>query len=416
MSDSVIRRPFSERADQGRRRRSGVAVAKPTPAPPRRDVLFAFFYVSWQAAGERGWFMPEDRLARALVTHERVERLLVVDLMRSLPARTMRDLTERASRRLVAFPSDPVTQLARPVRLRRRDPSSLAGVRRTYAAFDKLLERRARSMGLREPVVITANPLMAGFCEFAWAGPVTYYATDDWLAHPLHRPWYQAYESSFEQLRQRNRHVCAVTTAALERVAPTGAGVVVPNGLDPEEWRENPQPVPGWADGLQRPLLIYVGTLDSRLDVPGLLALGEAMPQATILLIGPMLDAEHLAPLAGAPNVEIRPPVGRAEITSLIRSADVGLIPHVDSALTRAMSPLKLYEYLAGGVPVVATDLAPMRGVHGSVGLVSPDGGYAGAVGAALERGRASEAERLRTIAEHSWQARHEDLLDFAFA
>jgi len=58
------------------------------PAPPAaRDVVFCFSYLSWQAAADRGWFGTEDRLARGLLLHERVERLLVCDLLRSLPAK-----------------------------------------------------------------------------------------------------------------------------------------------------------------------------------------------------------------------------------------------------------------------------------------------------------------------------------------
>jgi glycosyltransferase involved in cell wall biosynthesis len=112
----------------------------------------------------------------------------------------------------------------------------------------------------------------------------------------------------------------------------------------------------------------------------------------------------------------MHPPVAREQIRALIGAADVGLIPHVSSPLTRAMSPLKLYEYLAGGLPVVATDLQPMRGVGEGVELIEPGGDYAEGVRSALARGRAGEHERNAFIAEHSWASRQEALLDLALA
>lgn len=385
--------------------------------PPHPDVVFTFSYVSWQAAAERGWFMPEDRLAKALVSHERVDRLLVSDLMRSLPLKLLRDLTTHSAPAAEdVFPADDSTQLMRPVRARRNYPTSIAAVQRACAAYDRALERRARAMGLRKPVVITANPLMAGFAKFDWAGPVTFFATDDWLAYPLHRRWWTAYEDSFARVRERGRRVCAVSVAALERIAPTGPGLVVPNGLDPEEWQGPPAPAPDWiADGL-RPLLLYVGSLDTRVDVDALLTLARELPHATVALVGPLLDSEHLSPLTGAANIQIHPPLGREGITGLIRSADVGLIPHVSSDLTRAMSPLKLYEYLAGGLPVVAADLPPVRGVHDNVTLVAPGGDYATGVRSALAHGPSNEDARQSFIAQNSWHARQEALLDLAFA
>src|SRR5262249_14781483 len=103
------------------------------------------------------------------------------------------------------------------------------------------------------------------------------------------------------------------------------------------------------------------------------------------------------------------------QVTELIRSADVGLIPHVESPLTRAMSPLKLYEYLAGGLPVAATDLEPMRGVDARVTLVPAGGDYAPTVRPALQLSPAEESEREVCLAANSWSSRQEAMLGLVF-
>jgi teichuronic acid biosynthesis glycosyltransferase TuaH len=381
-----------------------------------QDLVFTFSYVSWEAAAARGWFATEDRLARALVSEPRVDRLLVSDLVRSLPAKFARDALARARGTSVPFPSDSSRRLMRPTRLRRDYPTSIAGAERACARFDRQLERAAGAMGLREPAVITVNPLMAGFGAFRWAGPVTFFAHDDWLAYSLHRRWWPAYAESFARLRSSGRRVCAVSDGAMERIDPSGPAVVIPNGIDPQEWSGPSAPAPDWAGKLGRPLLVYVGSLDQRIDVPALVALAGELPEATLLLVGPLLDPSHLAPLRELGNVEFREPLGRSAVAALIRSADVGLIPHVSSPLTRAMSPLKLYEYLAGGLPVVAADLPPVRGVSAGVQLVGPGGDYAPAVRTALREGHAPEARREEFIASNSWEGRIELVLDLALA
>jgi teichuronic acid biosynthesis glycosyltransferase TuaH len=401
----------------GRDPRSAAAATDDAPTAARGDVVFCFSYLSWQAAADRGWFGTEDRLARGLLVHERVERLLVCDLMRSLPAKLVRDCQIRAAGREATFPGSSSARLLRPLRLRRNYPTSIDGARRACAALDRALQREARHMGLRKPAVIVANPLLAGFAEFAWAGPVTFFATDDWLAYEPHRPWWPAYAESFARLRARGRRVCAVSSTALERIAPTGPSAVVPNGIDPAEWRGAPGLAPGWDRELGRPLLLYTGSLDSRLDIPAMLQIARQLPEARVVLVGPLLASDHLAPLRAEPNVEIHPPLERPELIELVRAADLGLLVHRELPLTRAMSPLKLYEYLAAGLPVVATDLPPVRGVHPSVELVDPAGGdYPQAVGTALARGRAGEPERLAFIERSSWRARHDELLALALA
>ncbi len=270
-------------------------------------------------------------------------------------------------------------------------------------------------MGLRDPIVITTQPLLAGLADLGWARAVTYYAIDDWTVHPGYRPWWRAYRESYEGIRDRGRRVAAVSQTLLERHSPTGPARVIANGLEPEEWRPE-QPAPSWLKATRRPLLVYVGTLDQRLDIAALEQLATVMPSATIALVGPLVTPERFELLRALPNVEIWPPVARRELIGLIRRADAGLIPHLRSDLTEAMSPLKLFEYLAGGLPVVATDLSPVRGIDARV-VVVPDGGsLVDGVRVALGYGRAPEAQRHAFIDANSWSARHDALLDLALA
>jgi len=116
------------------------------------------------------------------------------------------------------------------------------------------------------------------------------------------------------------------------------------------------------------------------------------------------------------PNVHVHPPVHRPEITSMINAADVCLVPHVRTEQTAAMSPLKLFEYLAGGRPVAAVDLPPMRGVDPRVQLVDDLETWPDAVARALASGPASEADRLGFVERNGWPHRHKQILDLALA
>ena len=93
-------------------------------------------------------------------------------------------------------------------------------------------------------------------------------------------------------MRTRSRRVAAVSRALLERLAPTAPGVVVPNSLEPAEWSGDPHP-PDWLAALSGPLLVYAGTLDARLDVAWLAQTAAELPEATLVLVGPLVDADH---------------------------------------------------------------------------------------------------------------------------
>jgi teichuronic acid biosynthesis glycosyltransferase TuaH len=374
-----------------------------------RDVVFTFNYVTLDVAMRRGMFFAQDRLAAHLLRDSRVDRLVIADPFRSVAAR-LRGTRRRGDARL---PANPSMGHLRPLRIRRRDPANVAAVQRSYQAYDRRLRRAAERLGLERPVVITAHPLVAGLSPLEWADRVIFYATDDWTAHPAYRRWWPAYRESYMGIRARGRAVCAVSQPIIERLQPTGPATVIPNGVEPSEWA-HVGPAPEWLEALPRPRLLYAGTLDTRLDVGALMSVAQAHPGGSVVLMGPPLDLEHVAPLRSLPNVHVHSNVDRSTLPAVVAGSDVGLVPHVSSRLTSAMSPLKIYEYLAGGLPVASIDLPPLQDIDERV-ITAPDGsGFVDAVGTALALGPASQAERQAFLDGHSWERRHSRLLDFA--
>ncbi|HWJ42248.1 MAG TPA: glycosyltransferase, partial [Solirubrobacterales bacterium] len=324
------------------------------------DAVFTFDEITWDAAQRRGMCFPTDRVALALAADRRVGRLLICNQPRSAPVKLVKD----ALRRPAAFPATDRVHLYEPLRLRRRDPVSPAALQRAYARYGRRLRRAAEKRGLSRPAVVTAHPFVAAFADLDWAGPVTLLASDDWAAHPAYERWRPAYLDAYERVARRRLRVCAVTQTIVERIDPQGPAAVVPNGVDPEEWLAVGSP-PGWLTRLPGPRFLYVGTLDSRLDVGAVLAVARAWRQGSVVLAGPIADPDHLVRLHEEPNVHFPGPVPRDQVAALAHAADACLVPHRRLPLTEAMSPLKIFEYMAGGGPVAATDLPPLRGIEG---------------------------------------------------
>jgi teichuronic acid biosynthesis glycosyltransferase TuaH len=376
------------------------------------DVVFTFAFTSWSGAAARGFCFPEDRFAAALPGHPRVGRALVCDPFRSAPRKLARALLRRTD---APFPVSEVAAQHSPVRLRRDDPTSIVAVERRYAAYERGIRRATLRQGFDRPAIVTANPLLAGFGDFGWAGPVTYYAWDDFAAYQPRSRWSEADLEAYRRIHDKRRRVVAVTAEIIDRISPTGAHAVVPNAVNEEEWLQLPEP-PHWFAELPSPRLLYIGSLQSRIDVEQIRTLAAAFPEGSVALVGPLQQPDHFAPLRDISNIHIHPAVLRSAVPALIAYAHVGLIPHVRSELTEAMSPLKLYEYLAGGLPVAAVDLPGITGISERVLLVPPGADMEDAVRRALALGREREDRRLAFVAQHSWAQRFDALLDIALA
>jgi glycosyltransferase involved in cell wall biosynthesis len=371
--------------------------------------IYTFDDMTWAAAQRRGMCFPQDQLVLAMLREPGIERLLVCDRPRSAPVKWAKDLIERPAR----FEESERARHWQPLRLRRQDPTGVAALRRAYERYDRRLRRAAERAGLERPAVITSQPLLAGFAALEWAGPVTLYASDDLSAHRDYQPWREGLLAAYRAVSERGRRVCAVSNALIERIEPQGPATVVPNGVDPGLWVE-PGPPPSWFAELPGPRFLYVGTLEERLDVGALQELARAYPQGSIVLVGPLTNRAHLGSLPAEPNVVLHGPVSREGVAALAHAADACLLPHRRTPLTEAMSPLKLYEYLASGTPTVATDLEPVRRVDGPVLRVPPGGDFVAGMRLALAAGPAGEADRRRFIAANSWSARTAEVLALA--
>jgi glycosyltransferase involved in cell wall biosynthesis len=399
--------------------RVDLVMATLTPSRPAArdvahgDVVMALGYTSWSGAASRGRVHAEDRLTLELIGSPRVPRLLVGNPFRSAPIRALRMAVGSTDE---PFPGSETRHLHEPLRLRRSDPTRVPSIEKACARYEDSLRQAAERHGLRRPAVITTHPLLAGFGDFGWAGPVTYYANDDLSACPPLRSWWPSFEISYGRMRARGRRAVALTPRSLRRIDPTGPAGVIPCGIEPDEWQRSGA-APKWFLDLPGPRMVYVGTLDERIDLDAVRTLAAANPDGSVVLIGHGAERGPLTAIGALPNVHVRPAVGRDELTALVTAADLGLIPHVRSEQTEAMSPLKLYEYLAAGIPVAATDLPGIDGVRPDrVRLADSPPEFAAAASAALVLGRWPETERAEFTAANSWSRRFSDLLDLALA
>ncbi|WP_018634720.1 glycosyltransferase [Parafrankia elaeagni] len=386
-----------------------------TPENGAADIVLGLAWETWADINRREFAFSGDRLFAHLYSSERVDRLMLVDAWRSMVIRLARRMLGGGGS--LPFPTDGETSHLTPMRLRRDDSTDPERIIADYRRYDEEVARTARDRGLREPVLIATNPFHAAAAAETgrWRTGV-FYCWDDFAAHPAFSRWQPALLDCYQRISRGGMPVVAVTEAIIRRIDPRGPALVLPNGVEPAEWT-SPGPVPPWYAALPRPLLLYIGALGPRLDLPALEAMAEANPSGSVVLIGPCSDPEYLAPLVQHRNIHVRGQHPRAAVVAMTAAADVCLMPHVSSALTEAMSPLKLFEYLAAGRPVVATDLGPVRALRDAgyfgdaVHLARDPAQFVDQVARLLDEPAGPEAADF--VARNSWARRFDELFSF---
>jgi GT2 family glycosyltransferase/predicted nucleic acid-binding Zn-ribbon protein len=263
---------------------------------------------------------------------------------------------------------------------------------------------------IRQPIVWTF-PYNYAFTDQLASAVTVYDWIDDLAVFPQDRGLLEA----SHQRGLREATLVAAVSRKLHREALEHRpdALYLPNAVEYERFAV--EAAPPLSDPKLRPLLAarkpiagYYGALARWFDFALLDEVAALRPDWSFVLIGPMLDDSLRGQaVLSRPNVVWTGSRDYTSLPSYLAAFDVAMIPFRIDEITLATSPLKLYEYFAGGKPVVATPLPECQGIPGVV-IASTAAEMALALDEARELGKQGEArERLRQLArESSWQAR----------
>jgi glycosyltransferase involved in cell wall biosynthesis len=191
---------------------------------------------------------------------------------------------------------------------------------------------------------------------------------------------------------------------------------LVANGVDADHYedvlKDGPR-APALA-GKPGPILGYTGTIHpDRVDVDLVEKVARHFSSGTVALVGPLLlDDADKARLQSCGNVVMTGPVPYKDIPTFMRAFDVCITPHVMTSFTESLNPIKLWEYLAAGKPIVSTNVAGFRDYDRLVHLATDADSFIGAVQAALHEDPALREERRGEARRHSWAQRIDEVVE----
>ncbi len=290
---------------------------------------------------------------------EELPNLWLYRIPAALPSRDTGDLFDRTSDRLLAI-----------------------HLRRTLRHLDFL-----RPPNPQSPVPSPHSPVLWLYrpTHWRWAADniphslLVYHITDDYTAFGhLTAAERDAMATAERELLAAADLTIVTAPRLLELKRPYARRIeLVPNGVDFEAFQRalaDPRKLPQ-LEALAAPhphsplptspILGYSGHISSRLDLPLLRELALARPEWQFVFAGSE-DARgceaELAALKSLPNVHFLGVLPVEDVPHFIAACDVCLIPYRVNDETRAISSLKLYEYLAAGKPVVSARRAGCGG------------------------------------------------------
>lgn len=168
-------------------------------------------------------------------------------------------------------------------------------------------------------------------------------------------------------------------------------------------------PVHKCLESIPKPVVGYFGNIERRINYDLIKTVIEQNRDKSFVFTGPMLE-EHVPKwLYDMPNVFLTGPVPYAEMPSVLKGFDVTMIPFKKDEVSATIFPLKLFEYLGAGKPVISTDFNPdlKEYTAEAVTYCTDAASFSAAINKALkEQDDKVREHRLAVASQNTWEIR----------
>lgn len=160
-------------------------------------------------------------------------------------------------------------------------------------------------------------------------------------------------------VRESNLVICTSKALFREKSVQNSNTYFVPNATDSNLLKivkDHTLALHSRLSAIPKPIIGYIGTIERRIDYDLLLRVVQDNPGFSFVLAGPVTPEFLPASLSAQPNMHIVGVIPYDEVPQLIKSFDVAIIPFKKDKVSNTIFPIKLFEYLGAGKPVVVTD------------------------------------------------------------
>jgi len=277
----------------------------------------------------------------------------------------------------------------------------------------KQIQKRALELNFGDFIIWSYYPPIMPYLRSLGQKLTVFDAVDNWVEHP-------SYESIKKKLKADYKHIKSsadlIFTVAeeLQTIFDNQSNVYwIPNGVDLTHYQDQQTVINRDIADLQKPIIGYIGVVQDRVDIELIKFAASKNPNKSFVIVGPVWQQEHKESLGQIPNIHVLGYKSYHEAPAYIQQFDVALIPHKPSKFVTSTNPMKLYEYLACGKPVVATKGSGAEMFDDIVYLAADKEEFNRKIFMALQEDNKEEQEKRKKIMQdYSWNTIVKQMLE----
>jgi teichuronic acid biosynthesis glycosyltransferase TuaH len=279
--------------------------------------------------------------------------------------------------------------------------------------FIDRVRNTATSLNFDEYIVWSYFPLMMEYLRGLNPKLSVFDAVDNWIEHASYVRFKNRLKQNYALIKNS---VDVIFTVAddLQKLFDNQPNVYwVPNGVDLTHYQTPQLLLNRDIADLAKPIIGYIGVVQDRVDIDLIKFLAKKNATKSFVIVGPIWHDSDALSLKELPNIHLLGYKSYAEAPMYIQQFDVGLIPHRASAFVTSTNPMKLYEYLACGKPVLATAHSGVDALKDFVYIANtPEDANRKLFVALQEDTEELHRARAKAVEEYSWSASVRQMLD----
>lgn len=279
------------------------------------------------------------------------------------------------------------------------------------------LKKIIKNVGFDEYIVWSCNPLITEYFNELKANLYIFDAIDDWTIHPSYKVIKDKLQTNYELIAQKSNIIFTVAKE-LGRKFNKDQTYWIPNGIDINHYAKKYNLIDRVIADIPRPIIGYIGVILGRLDEEIITYLAQANPNKSIVLAGSYKgklkhwDKELIKKLQSYPNIYLLGYIPYSKAPMYIQQFDIAIIPHKADTYVSTTNPMKMYEYLACGKPIVATP-APGISMFDEIRVApTPEEFNKEVINALKDNTEKKELARQELVKDHTWKQRVKKMLE----
>jgi glycosyltransferase involved in cell wall biosynthesis len=270
-------------------------------------------------------------------------------------------------------------------------------------------------LDLSNVIIWSYLPTFVGYYEELKAKLKVFDTVDNWIKHPNYKSFRGRLKKNYKRIEE-NADLIFTVSENLKELFPSNNDVHwIPNGVDVNHFQQltisNKQST---ISSFKRPIIGYAGIIQDRIDMELVSYLANRNQDKSFIFIGMVWPDANLKEVEKLENIHFLGHKSYNELPPYIHQFDAAIIPHKINEFTLSMNPLKLYEYLACGKPVVTTPIAGTEEFRGLIEITGTKEEFNQKIQEVLsDDNKNSRIRRVEAVKQHSWDSRIDQMFNY---